>query len=1044
MGSRTSLALTAALPLLSILLSACGGGGSSGGGAIRELESKVGVQNAILIDAPAPASSLDPDAPKLTSSEAPVQSIAAPSSVPIDVSLDTSGIIRALIVKIAGSSRHFRLNNPPAPSAASATSGAIPKAVFAQQAVLQIAPDLEAADFCVDIAGVDSSERVSNYERFCFVLPQNDPAASTQPFAHAGGQQVVARGATAILDGSGSQAADGSPLIFSWRQIDGPAVNLVNADSAMAQFLAPQEDGSENLRFRLTVTDNAARTDSNDTEVLLAPAPPANRPPDVNAGGDRSARPGQSVNLTGSAVDIDGSITDVSWRQISGPAITLSGANTQTPSFVATGIGNVVLLFEATDDDGATAGDFVTVAVSETPSGNQPPVVGAGNDRSVASGELVALAGSASDIDGSVVAVSWTQVSGPAVSLFSSDTLTPSFVAAGAGTVVLRLEARDDDGDTASDTVTIVVSGGTVAPPTVNAGVDRSVQQGASVNLVAMSTGNIVSVAWTQVSGPGPVSFTPPNALATSFVAPNVSSNQVVLARVTVTDDRGANASDEVSITVTPDGVVVGTGLSGSYHGLLFDFGIAGAGPAATAAEGSTTTDVVITDVAIAAPEPPGASPRAATVRLAFTSEQFSESDQSRSGGRYEVSALYRGTGSPDGDILDALVAYADGSGADGLAIQFPAGDSFDPQSNTLERGLPVTLPMSEFSEGVLLGATLAQNETYRGMIANPTALLETNTDALGAFFVRKASGFSLSALTGNYNVIIFEQDHEASGYRDTEVIRESWSFAANGQVSRSDLGTFELSREGEGSGFQVMLAEEAAAGPIETLSAIAAADGALSLSGPGPEGPIAGDGFAAADGNFFVMSIVPAIARSNAEGVIKLVIGVRAPPGAANFIAPGSKTLYSLVNRYSATSTETDIAVDAGASLTVGPAGLDYSIQRDNLRSRFRATRAGDDRTVIADPELVAGLSQTVSGIYELKPDGEVLFGALEEADRSGDIVGSDFLLVIPNAAGESGIGIQAFEIFGSGNSSVARRAGLGLSLITPRSPFDGATFPR
>jgi len=156
------------------------------------------------------------------------------------------------------------------------------------------------------------------------------------------------------------------------------------------------------------------------------------------------------------------------WTQLSGPAVTLNAADTASASFVAPQVNaDSVLVFRltATDDDGANASDTVEVRVRDLAVGNQPPSVDAGSDQSVDEGSAVTLAGTASDADGSIASLLWTQLSGPAVSLSAADTTKAQFTAplVDADTALeFRLTATDNQGASASDTVRVTVRDTTV------------------------------------------------------------------------------------------------------------------------------------------------------------------------------------------------------------------------------------------------------------------------------------------------------------------------------------------------------------------------------------------------------------------------------------------------------------------------------------------------------------------------------------------------------------------------------------------------------
>jgi hypothetical protein len=95
-----------------------------------------------------------------------------------------------------------------------------------------------------------------------------------------------------------------------------------------------------------------------------------NLPPVANAGSDRRAGRNSLVTLYGSGSDPDGSVVAYRWRQVSGPGVVLSGANTSQARFTTPNVfGTTALAFEltVTDNDGATATDEVVVIVCGNP-----------------------------------------------------------------------------------------------------------------------------------------------------------------------------------------------------------------------------------------------------------------------------------------------------------------------------------------------------------------------------------------------------------------------------------------------------------------------------------------------------------------------------------------------------------------------------------------------------------------------------------------------------------------------------------------------------
>ncbi len=102
--------------------------------------------------------------------------------------------------------------------------------------------------------------------------PPNPPLPPPPPVADAGPDQVVAAGAEVTLDGSGSSPSNGGMLRFSWREVAGTPVMLIDPQNVIATFVAP--DSSALLTFRLTVTEIPGGTAQDTTRVTVVANPP--------------------------------------------------------------------------------------------------------------------------------------------------------------------------------------------------------------------------------------------------------------------------------------------------------------------------------------------------------------------------------------------------------------------------------------------------------------------------------------------------------------------------------------------------------------------------------------------------------------------------------------------------------------------------------------------------------------------------------------------------------------------------------------------------
>ncbi len=110
--------------------------------------------------------------------------------------------------------------------------------------------------------------------RFCFGSHEfcgEFFAANEIPIAVAGPDLEVTSGNRVELDGSGSRDRDGSITDFSWVQLSGEPVAILNGSKSVASFEAPLVDSSTELVFRLTVADNEGASDEDTIRVTVIP-----------------------------------------------------------------------------------------------------------------------------------------------------------------------------------------------------------------------------------------------------------------------------------------------------------------------------------------------------------------------------------------------------------------------------------------------------------------------------------------------------------------------------------------------------------------------------------------------------------------------------------------------------------------------------------------------------------------------------------------------------------------------------------------------------
>ena len=299
----------------------------------------------------------------------------------------------------------------------------------------------------------------------------------------------------------------------------------------------------------------------------LGTSPPSNQPPVADAGLDQLVYENEVVTLAGSGSDADGDIVSYLWEQTGGADVVLSDAETATASFIAPEVSmqqTLTFHLTVTDDEGAgVTSDELTVTVRQVE--NQPPVADAGSDQSVYQNEVVTLAGSGSDADGTIVRYRWVQTSGTTVVLLGADSQNASFTAPEVAPedffeeLEFQLTVTDDDGasDTAIALVVVFYGSLTNEPPTANAGPDQRVGEGTLVTLAGSGTdsdGTIIAYDWFQIGGT-PVELFDWDTPNPSFTAPEIDADEELVFELAVFDNELGVATDTVTITVSDSSV---------------------------------------------------------------------------------------------------------------------------------------------------------------------------------------------------------------------------------------------------------------------------------------------------------------------------------------------------------------------------------------------------------------------------------------------------------------------------------------------------------
>ena len=371
-------------------------------------------------------------------------------------------------------------------------------------------------------------------------------AANQAPAANAGANQTITLPInTATLTGSGNDA-DGTIASYNWVKLSGPNATITNPSSATTTIKSLVAGV---YTFELTVKDNAGATATSTVKITVQSM--ANQAPTADAGQDQTITlPANTATLTGTGIDTDGTISSYSWVKLSGPTATISSPSSATTTVKSLVAGTYSFQLTVKDNAGATATSTVQIIVQSV--SNRAPEANAGTTQTITlPTNSVTLNGSGTDSDGSIAGYTWRKISGPTQANISSpNSASTSVSSLVQGTYNFELSVTDNLGSIGKDTVIIIVNSSANKAPEVNAGQDQSINEPTSVVTLTGTAvdydGSISAWKWTKTSGPS-ATINSQNSAQTTISG---LTSGVYIFTLSVTDDRGLTASDDVQVTV--------------------------------------------------------------------------------------------------------------------------------------------------------------------------------------------------------------------------------------------------------------------------------------------------------------------------------------------------------------------------------------------------------------------------------------------------------------------------------------------------------------
>ncbi|KAG7312210.1 hypothetical protein JYU34_001679 [Plutella xylostella] len=370
-------------------------------------------------------------------------------------------------------------------------------------------------------------------------------------------QSVKLPNSMAVLDG-GASKDDDAIISWHWEVKAGPI-----------GYQPPLQDGPTlvlndlkqpgNYTFQLTVEDSDHV--KNSTTANITVLNPTDYPPEANAGQDVIIYlPNNKLTLNGSLSTDDHEIVQWEWTkaaQDENKAVDMQ--NTHSPYLQLSNLseGMYTFVLKVTDSSGQSSTAEVHVFVK--PPTNTPPVANAGSDLFISLPETwVTLNGSSSHDDHRIVAYTWHCVDGPTNStIVGYNESVANATGLTKGQYVFSLTVLDDNGNSATDNVTVTVTQNKNSPPKANAGGDQVLSLPLPVLSLNGSASRddfrIVSWRWARAA----------SGLAAGTVVLNTDTQPVLMLtniepgryvfELTVTDDQGESDRDTVSVQIKPD-----------------------------------------------------------------------------------------------------------------------------------------------------------------------------------------------------------------------------------------------------------------------------------------------------------------------------------------------------------------------------------------------------------------------------------------------------------------------------------------------------------
>ena len=286
----------------------------------------------------------------------------------------------------------------------------------------------------------------------------NAAATVGTPTVSIGANQTITLPTNSVTLTATASETNGTITSYTWVQISGPSNSSIMSKGTALTAVENLVQGT--YTFRITVTGNTGLTAWVYDTVFVKAATSAT--PTVSAGANQTITlPTNSVTLTATASETNGTITSYTWVQISGPGNSSIMSKTTASTVVENLVqGTYTFRITVTGNTGLTAWvyDSVTVKATSAAASATPAVSVGANQTITLPTNSVTLTATASETNGTIASYVWVQISGPSnSSIMSKTTASTAVDNLVQGSYTFRITVTSNTGMTAwvFDTVTV-------------------------------------------------------------------------------------------------------------------------------------------------------------------------------------------------------------------------------------------------------------------------------------------------------------------------------------------------------------------------------------------------------------------------------------------------------------------------------------------------------------------------------------------------------------------------------------------------------------